>query len=182
MFTIVRNPATALDLKDLASSFGNIHIVTGDLTKPDTLKAAASQVSTISNGKVDVLIENAAWVGDETSPLEPMTATDPANIDKFRKALIEAIDVNVLGMMNLTQIFLPLIASGGMKKIIVISSTLADPGFTKATGITYHIPYAASKAAMNLVIAKTAMALKPQDIVMVALCPGWVKVDPKPCE
>lgn len=168
-------------MKELAATHPNVHIVTADITKPDLLESAVAEIDRATGGGLDILIQNAAWVGDDTStPWDGFTANAPSNTGKFRTNLVEAVDTNVVGMMNVVRIFRPLISKGRLKKMIVISTALADTGFTKAAQLTYHIPYAASKAAMNLVIAKMAIDFEKEGILLCALCPGWVKVDPKP--
>ena len=63
---------------------------------------------------------------------------------------------NVLGNLHLFNLFLPLVMKGRVKKVIAISSGHGDLDFIKATGMTTSAFYAASKAAMNVIVAKFA--------------------------
>ena len=105
-------------------------------------------------------------------PLEPPPPhpTNPSNLRLLQ------FKTNVVGVINATNIFLPLVRAGSAKKIIAISSPAGEPSFVAATGIYQNVQYGISKAAMNLAVADFAAALKPEgDFTVLALCPGVVQ-------
>lgn len=73
--------------------------------------------------------------------------------------------------------FLDLIRSGKEKKIIFISSQSGSIEFTRVTGFSTVMGYSASKAAMELVIAKYGAELAHEGIKTLSLSPGWVDTD-----
>jgi short-subunit dehydrogenase involved in D-alanine esterification of teichoic acids len=71
VFAIIRSRATAGPLEELAAKRNNIHIVVTDLSDPMKLGQAATEVSKVTAGSLDVLILNAGSAGPETSALTP---------------------------------------------------------------------------------------------------------------
>jgi NAD(P)-dependent dehydrogenase (short-subunit alcohol dehydrogenase family) len=55
----------------------------------------------------------------------------------------------------------------------MMSSRLGS--ITEASGMT--VPYATSKAALNMLVKGLAANLQAQGVVVVALSPGWVRTD-----
>lgn len=49
---------------------------------------------------------------------------------------------------------MPLVLKGSVKKVITISSGMADPDFVAKYNIASSAPYSISKAAMNVAVAK----------------------------
>lgn len=64
-----------------------------------------------------------------------------------------------------------------MKKIIYITSGLANLDFILASEIPNLLGYSVSKMGMNIMIAKYAAELAPEGILTLALSPGWVATD-----
>ena len=80
---------------------------------------------------------------------------------------------NVLAAMRLLPIVGPLVAST-QGKLAVISSRMGSIGLRhSAVGTLYR----ASKAALNSVLADTALTFGPQGATCVSFHPGWVKTD-----
>ena len=73
--------------------------------------------------------------------------------------------------------FLPLIRNGSKKKIIYITTGLADLDATLTAGLPASLGYASSKAAMNIIMAKYAVELGQEGILVLSLSPGWVETD-----
>jgi NAD(P)-dependent dehydrogenase (short-subunit alcohol dehydrogenase family) len=82
--------------------------------------------------------------------------------------------VNVLGVIHSTHSFLPLLRKGATRKVATISSVGGDCDFVLETGLAQAPAYGASKAAVNMVIAKYAAKLQNEGFTMVALSPGMV--------
>ena len=84
------------------------------------------------------------------------------------------IRTNVIGVTNATNIFLPLLRAGTTRKIVAISSPAGDLEFVRGVGMSQNIQYSVSKAALNMIVAQFALALKPEGFTIIALCPGAV--------
>ncbi|KAL2760350.1 hypothetical protein ACRALDRAFT_1067078 [Sodiomyces alcalophilus JCM 7366] len=169
------------DLKDRT----NIHILEADVTDYDALKKAAADTAEITGGSLDYLIANAGLVSplDAYDPIgllydspctnPPPRADKPKEVDETLKSLF---NVNVIGNVHLYHLFLPLILKGSAKKIIVISSGLADADFTNKYDIEPGSLYSASKAAMNMITAKFSAQYKKDGVLFLSICPGMVEV------
>ncbi|KAG9102518.1 hypothetical protein FRC06_001894 [Ceratobasidium sp. 370] len=62
VFGLVRNLDTSVKLRDLQSQRKNVHIVTADVTNVQELNAAVKQVSRVTGGSLDWLINNAGYI------------------------------------------------------------------------------------------------------------------------
>lgn len=81
---------------------------------------------------------------------------------------------NVIGNIHLFNIFLSLIKSGQTKKIVTISTGMADIDVTVDLELVTGAAYSISKAAMNMAIAKFHAEFKPEGIIFMGVCPGIV--------
>lgn len=84
---------------------------------------------------------------------------------------------NIFGPIATINAFLPLIRAGKAKKIVHISTGLADPDFNRVSQIPAQVGYSTSKAAAVVLIAKYASELAPEGIKVVSLSPGWVATE-----
>ena len=71
VFALVRNPSSSTKLQELAKSRSNIHIIKADVTDPQSLLDAAANVSSITNGTLDVFIHNAVQYNEAAGFLTP---------------------------------------------------------------------------------------------------------------
>jgi NAD(P)-dependent dehydrogenase (short-subunit alcohol dehydrogenase family) len=118
-------------------------------------------VKKLNNIKIDVLINNAGTANKDEERI---------NIDGLRRTL----DVNVIGMIDLTTQLLPLININGI--IINISSDYGS--LTDDWGNT--VPsYRIAKAAINMFTRNyyDAKEVKSKSIKVYSFDPGWVKTD-----
>lgn len=78
-------------------------------------------------------------------------------------------------------VFLPLVKLSKEKKVIAISSGMADVALIRDYALADGAPYAISKAARNMAVAKYS-AYSSEGILFLAICPGVVdtpvKLDP----
>jgi NAD(P)-dependent dehydrogenase (short-subunit alcohol dehydrogenase family) len=82
-------------------------------------------------------------------------------------------ETNTIGALLMTQTFLPLLRKSPSARIINVSSgagQLSDMD-------TWAPAYSISKTALNGVTGQFAAALKDSNIVVNAVCPGWVRTD-----
>ncbi|KAI8717868.1 hypothetical protein NCS52_00864000 [Fusarium sp. LHS14.1] len=182
VFAIVRDPELP-KLKSLAEP-SNVHLIKGDVTDPASILSAASRVSELSDGKLDVLIHNSNANDMETIAHSPSQV--PFDVDATKKFFDLSFQTAIYGGLWTTNAFLPLIEKGTEKKIVHISSGMADIDLIRKAGIPYALAYAVGKAGMNVQIAKYAAELAPKRIKTLSLSPGWVDTYegplPKPVE
>jgi NAD(P)-dependent dehydrogenase (short-subunit alcohol dehydrogenase family) len=112
---------------------------------------------------IDVLFCNAGIIGKRGNRFGAFDYADWQEI--FR--------VNVLGAAAVIEALVDNVAASGRRTVCVMSSRLGSIGET--TGAT--LPYATTKAALNLLAKGLAATLAPRRITVVALSPGWVKTD-----
>ncbi|KAF3918149.1 C-factor [Dactylellina cionopaga] len=175
VFALVRNPTSSPPLTKLAESNKNVHIIKGDVTSAAELNEAASAVSKITGGKLDVLIENAALVFGNSGEVTLLDLVGDAEKTKtFGEDLNTSVNDNVMSVIHTTNAFLPLIKKGTLKKIAVLSTGIADVDATLAWGLAGNVPYCVSKAAVNMIVAKYATQVKEDGITIVSLSPGLV--------
>jgi NAD(P)-dependent dehydrogenase (short-subunit alcohol dehydrogenase family) len=85
----------------------------------------------------------------------------------------EVLRVNVLGAAALAEALIDNVAASERKVIAMMSSRLGS--ITEASGET--LPYATSKAALNMLVKGLAANLAGKGVIVVALSPGWVRTD-----
>ncbi|KAI1387865.1 uncharacterized protein F4822DRAFT_294412 [Hypoxylon trugodes] len=168
---LVRDPASAKEkVSAELPDRSNIHILAGDLTNYDSLKTAAAETSAITGGSLDYLIANAAFMStvdgfSAIGEIEPEVATD---------TLRKYMDTNVIGNLQLYNVFLPLILKGKVKKVVALTSGHADLDFINQFDIQVGSLYAASKGAMNIINAKYNTQYKKQGVLFLSISPGVV--------
>ncbi|KAL1948586.1 hypothetical protein VTO73DRAFT_10392 [Trametes versicolor] len=158
--------ATALsDLKNTTK--GTLHIIQLDVTDFANVRASVKEVEAILGDiGLDYLVNNAAIVAwDSVFDMDP-------------EKLVDILRTNTVGPALISQVYLPLLEKGRAKKILHISST--GGSFAEFEGLIAEEhrklgAYALSKAALNMLAYKQKVA-RP-DLIVIALCPGWVKTD-----
>ena len=85
----------------------------------------------------------------------------------------EVLRVNLLGPAALANALLDNVAASERRIIAMMSSRLGS--VSESTGMT--LPYATSKAALNMLVKGLAAHLASRGIIVVALSPGWVRTD-----
>jgi NAD(P)-dependent dehydrogenase (short-subunit alcohol dehydrogenase family) len=167
---LVRNKQAANE-KLQRALLSRYHFIEADVTDRRSLQLAVEQIRAISP-TVDVLINNAGLVA-EISAYTSLSdqSLEPAVLEQ---ELLSTFRVNVLGVINTTNAILPLLAESKVKKVIAISSGLADDSLTNGYDLYEAAPYSISKAALNTAIAKYSAKHKPEGILFMALSPGVV--------
>jgi len=112
---------------------------------------------------IDVLFCNAGIIGKRAMALGSF---DYASWE-------EVLRVNLLGPAALAEAFADNVAASERKVIAMMSSRLGS--ITESSGMT--LPYATSKAALNMLVKGLSATLKDKAVIVVALSPGWVRTD-----
>ena len=156
----------------------NVHILKGDLTDVASLNAAAAETSKLTGGVVDYLIVNGAYLPYATGHL---TAADYAGQEQlFLDDLNASMHANVAGIVFTVNAFIDLVKKSNIKKVIVISSGMADQELILTTEIAASIPYSVSKAGANIVTSKYAALYKNDGVIFLSLSPGFVQTQADP--
>ncbi|KAF3017672.1 hypothetical protein E8E15_006997 [Penicillium rubens] len=171
VLAIVRDPESPY-ISELASKHRNVHVIKGDVTDPKSILEAASAAAAITGGKLDVLIHNSNAVDVATMSFNPTEI--PFDTQAVRAIFDPPLSTGIYGSLWTTNAFLPLIEKGIQKKIVHISSAMADLDLISKTGLSYAVAYSVAKAGMNVQVAKYAAELGPRGIKVLALSPGWV--------
>jgi len=150
----------------------NITFIEGDIGDLKSLKAAAAEVAKITGGSLDYLINNAALVS-EVSGYRTLGDFDD-DFETLEADLKKSFDINVVGVAKTIFSFLPLIKKGKAKKVIVISSGMADLDLINGVEVDVAAPYSISKGAVNVLVAKYNALYKKDGILFLSLSPGLV--------
>ena len=85
----------------------------------------------------------------------------------------EVLRVNLLGAAAVAEALIDNVAASERRTIAMMSSRLGS--IAESSGMT--LPYATSKAALNMLVKGLAATLAARRIIVVALSPGWVRTD-----
>jgi short-subunit dehydrogenase len=134
---------------------GRAFAVAVDVRDAGEVRAAAAKV-TEHFGRVDVLVANAG-IGEITSAR------------KFDiEVVTQVLSVNVLGALNSVAAVLPEMLARGSGQIVGISSLAAFRGFPGSGA------YCASKAALSTFFESLRGELRPQNIYVTTIHPGFI--------
>lgn len=106
-----------------------------------------------------------------TKPDSMRSADQP---ELLEKDLLDSFNINVVGGIHLINLYLPLILKGTAKKVIAISTGMADIDMIAKFGVTNAAPYSISKAALNAAIAKFSAQYSGQGVLFMSISPGLV--------
>ena len=159
-----------LAVKELVAEGLDVVGIQLEVTDEVSVRAAAERVAA-EYGRLDVLVNNAAII--------------PAGDDAVSRieagVLRSAFETNVLGLVCVTQAFLPLLRKAEAARIVNLSTSLAsfeqvgDPESRLSTVLT--LGYNASKAAVNMVTVMLANELRGTGILVNAADPGNCATD-----
>lgn len=88
--------------------------------------------------------------------------------------MLQSFKINVIGNVHLFNLYLPLILRGSTKKIIALSTGMADIDLQRDYKLATSAPYSISKTALNMAVAKFHAQYADQGVLFLALCPGLV--------
>ncbi len=134
--------------------------LTLDVSDAAQVRRLSSQLAGVP---IDLLWCNAGIVGRRGNRLGSFDYADWEQI----------LRVNLLGAAAVIEALVENVAASERKTVCVMSSRLGS--IEETTGET--LPYATSKAGLNLLAKGLARTLAPRGITVVALSPGWVQTD-----
>jgi NAD(P)-dependent dehydrogenase (short-subunit alcohol dehydrogenase family) len=140
---------------DITRAGGQAQFLPSDLAAgPETLRAFAADAAAALNGRLDLLVHNAAVC----PPVDTLSLTD-ADLE-------EALAVNVRAPHVLTAALVPAMLEGGHGTVIMIGSWMAGVG-SPIVGL-----YSATKAAEEQLTRSWAAEFGPRGIRCVTVSPG----------
>ncbi|HEY1201390.1 MAG TPA: SDR family oxidoreductase [Niastella sp.] len=165
----VENGIEAVD-KLKAKGLNNIEAIQLDTTDDESVKKARKEIGKKTK-VLDILINNAGIYGGY-----PQTALD-ATIDQFKAAY----DVNVYGVVRVTQAFIDLLKKSSAPRIVNVSSSQGSITLHSDPNYKYYdykgAVYLSSKSALNMYTVVLAYELKNTSFKINAVCPGFTKTD-----
>ena len=153
-----REPARAEALKSLK---GAVSIQRLDVTDPASVAAAKSAIGA---EPIDLLINNAGFIGQRTGKLGQV------DYDDWNATL----DVNLIGPARVAAAFVDNVLASGQKKLVTISTRMSS--LTECKAIDF-LAYRTSKAAVNMMTKLAANELGPKGAIVVLFHPGWVQTE-----
>jgi len=167
-----RNPERGQNavLKLKQSGLNDVHFIEIDVTKQETITAAAQAIDA-QYGRLDILMNNAGinLRGDGLP-----SVADPAVVQRV-------FDTNFLGALRVAQTMLPLLRKSAAGRIVNISSGLGSLSLSSDPASPHYdtklIGYCASKAALNMLTVHLAYELRDTNIKVNSANPGFTKTD-----
>jgi NAD(P)-dependent dehydrogenase (short-subunit alcohol dehydrogenase family) len=149
----------------LAAEGLTVDPVTLDVTDDETILAATQYVAD-TYGRLDILINNAAIVGDGL----PATGVS-------RESLLNTFDTNVAGVTAVTNAVLPLLRASDRARILNVSSELGSTRLVNDPEWAYAAvavaAYQSSKSALDMLTVLYAKELAQEKISVVSVSPGY---------
>lgn len=152
VFATARNPAKMSSLKALG-----IETLSLDVLSEDSIKACVEQVSSLTGGSLDMLVNNAG-AGYNMPVLD-------ASIAQIQKQF----EINVWSVVRVSQLFFPLLRNSQAGMLVNNTST------SSVIGLPFQGPYSASKAATSSLTATMRIELQSFGIRVIDLKTGGVK-------
>ncbi len=140
-----------------------------DVTDPGSVQRAADWIDR-EYGRLDILVNNAG-IARGNLPSE-------TDLDAMR----EVYEVNVFGVIRVTNALLPLLRRARAARIVNVSSEVGSiTSMTDPSSPLAHMPgsvaYPSSKSALNMITAMYAKELRDTPVKVNAANPGYTKTD-----
>jgi NAD(P)-dependent dehydrogenase (short-subunit alcohol dehydrogenase family) len=119
-------------------------------------------------GRLDILVNNAAILIDKDN-----VVASYADLETTVKTTLET---NLIGAWRMCKAFIPLMKKNGFGRIVNISSGAGEFKYMATSG-GYWPAYSVSMASLNALTVMLASELRGTNILVNAVCPGWVRTD-----
>lgn len=151
--------------KELTKKYPDeFHFISCDVTKEKNVKKAASRIMKQTDA-IDILINNAAIHREK-----PFTDTNEFDVN----IVLKTFEVNTLGPLLVTKYFHEAVIRGTRKVFVNISS---EAGSIGTCWRDREYGYCMSKAALNMQSVILQNKLKPHNVKVLAIHPGWMRTD-----
>jgi NAD(P)-dependent dehydrogenase (short-subunit alcohol dehydrogenase family) len=148
----------------LSSNGAKVFSAELDVTNETAIEKLVHKISS-EVGRLDILVNNAGILIDESDlPSE----TKP-------KTVRTTLETNLLGPWRLCQALIPLMKRNDYGRIVNVSSGAG--ALSEMSRSLYAPAYSISKAALNALTTMLASELRGSNILVNAVCPGWVRTD-----
>ncbi len=144
--------------EEFTITLDNLHVIPLDITNSHSIKSSINKIHQ-AHGKIDVLINNAGY--GLVSSVE----------DATEEEMIAQFNINVFGLFRLCKAVTPLMRANNAGVIINISSFLGKIGLPLFTF------YNASKYAVEGITDSLRYELKPFNIRVHSIMPGFIKTN-----
>lgn len=141
---------------------GDVRAVRLDVCRDEECRGAI-EIAMAEFGRLDILVNNAAIYPDDSATI----------LDVPLALMVETIEVNAVGALRLAQLVIPLMKRRGFGRVVNVSSGAGEIGSLAAS----YPSYRASKAALNAITIMLADACRGSNVLVNAVCPGWVRTD-----
>lgn len=139
---------------------GDVRAVRLDVCRDEECQAAIA-TAIAEFGRLDILVNNAAIYADG----------DATILDVPLALAVETFDVNAIGALRLAQMAIPLMLRREWGRVVNVSSGSGQIGSLEASDPSYRL----SKIAMNAITIMLADACRGSNVLVNAVCPGWVR-------
>jgi NAD(P)-dependent dehydrogenase (short-subunit alcohol dehydrogenase family) len=158
---------------ELRAAGGDVSAVVLDVTDAASIREAAAAVEA-RHGRLDALVNNA---GISAQPGAGFAGQVPGtgDVDHVRYVL----ETNVLGVMGVTEGFLPLLRRSDAPRVVNVSSSAGSLAAISdlANADPIALGYVPSKTAVTALTMMYARGLVGEGILVNAVCPGFVATD-----
>ena len=155
-----RYPELADDLRRLAEGHESLTIHRLDVTRADHIQTL---VDDLQDRPIDVLLNNAGVYHEKFLPLDT-----PHDYSVWA----QTFQVNTMAALQITKALVKNLRRGEKRLVVAISSQMGSVAEIDAPGSYY---YRSSKTALNAVMKGLSLELRPLDIGVLILHPGWVR-------
>jgi len=169
-----------LGCRDISRGEKAAHALRGDGIDARPVQLDVTDGASISNavktlqseiGRLDILVNNAGL----------MFGSPPSLTEESIDEMQQMFNTNVLGVMRVTQAFLPLLRKSRAARIVMMSSGLSSLtdalDMRSETWTVGYGGYCASKTALNMLTVKLAKELDREGIKVNAVDPGLTSTD-----
>jgi NAD(P)-dependent dehydrogenase (short-subunit alcohol dehydrogenase family) len=148
----------------------NVQPMELDVTDKFSILSAMAQIEA-QFGRLDILVNNAG--------VSLEAGAKPSVVDL--SAVRRVYDVNVFGVIAMTQAMLPLLLKSPRGRIVNVSSSLGSLGWNTDPKLSADFPlllgYNSSKSALNAITVQFAKELRGTRVKVNCACPGYCATD-----